>query len=81
MHLYQAHSGVIRSLVFVDTPPPDLADRSEHDFDERPTGIAAVGYDGTVTLSDLRQPDGGTISLYQQRGKRRLGPLPSSNRC
>ncbi|POY74610.1 hypothetical protein BMF94_2371 [Rhodotorula taiwanensis] len=68
LHLYQAHSGVIRSLVFVDTPPPDLADRSEHDFDERPTGIAAVGYDGTVTLSDLRQPDGGTISLYQQRG-------------
>lgn len=68
-HLARAHSGVIRSLVFVPSPQPSLADRTAHDTGKTPSGIVAVGYDGVPTLCDLRAPDLAVTSLYQQRGQ------------
>ncbi|GAA5983637.1 hypothetical protein JCM10908_000361 [Rhodotorula pacifica] len=66
-HVVRAHSGVIRSLLFVPTPQPSLVDRRKADLDKPPTGLVAVGYDGVATLCDLRAPDLAVTSLYQQR--------------
>ncbi|GAA5875870.1 hypothetical protein JCM3774_001107 [Rhodotorula dairenensis] len=66
-HLARAHSGVVRSLLFVPSPPPLLPNRSESDVDKPPTGLVTVGYDGVATLCDLRAPDLAVASLYQQR--------------
>ncbi|BGP24903.1 transcription factor TFIIIC complex subunit Tfc6 [Rhodotorula toruloides] len=62
-----AHTAPIRSLVFIDSPPPSLADRSKHDFDAPPTGIISAGYDGNAVFSDLRNPGGGGIVLSHER--------------
>lgn len=66
-HLVRAHSGVIRSLVFVPSPQPFITDQTLYDDDKPPSGLVAVGYDGVSTLCDLRAPDLAVTSLYQQR--------------
>ncbi|BGO91644.1 hypothetical protein NBRC10512_008091 [Rhodotorula toruloides] len=62
-----AHTAPIRSLVFVDSPPPSLADRAKHDFEAPPTGIISAGYDGNSVFTDLRNPGGGGIVLSHER--------------
>ncbi|KAI5481920.1 transcription factor TFIIIC complex subunit Tfc6 [Pseudohyphozyma bogoriensis] len=88
--LYLAiHTAVVRSVAFVRTPPPSTAHDGKRDLEAEPQIVAATGYDGSVTLVDLRDPgmvlapsfdrDAGMVVRYDPSSGKVIGSVNESH--
>ncbi|GAA5950753.1 hypothetical protein JCM3765_000597 [Sporobolomyces pararoseus] len=65
-HYLPVHSCAIRSIAFVNSPPPSNSFDSNGSFNLSgdPNRIAAVGYDGSTTVTDLREVEGAGSAVF-----------------
>jgi hypothetical protein len=65
-HYLAAHSCAIRSIAFVVAPPSSISLEADGAFDLSgdPVRVAAVGYDGSTTITDLREADGAGTAIF-----------------